>query len=164
MQSEEQNRKRGAEGGLQAPSLSIPWRDQMNTVTEQVGQEIFNSMDLEKLALSLWEGGGLREYRSEGIHQLLQSLLMKERALYLQTNSKDVGNGFCPPRTIYQGTVPMDISVPRTRAGFYPPSLPKYQRHLTEPYRQLLRDVLLGTKSFAEVGRTVRRLGRPYTP
>jgi len=164
MQSEEQNRKRGAEEGLQAPSLSIPWSNQMHTGTEQVGQEIFNSIDLEKLALSLSEGGGLREYLSEGIHQLLQSLLLKERALYLQTNSKDVGNGFCPPRTIYHGTVPMEFSVPRTRAGFYPPSLPKYQRNLTEPYRQLLRDLLLGTKSFAELGRTVRRLGLPYTP
>lgn len=164
MQNEQQNRKRGAEGELQTPSLSIPWSNQMNTVTQPVGQEIFNSIDLEKWALSLSEGGGLREYLSEGIHQLLQSLLLKERALYLQTNSKDVGNGFCPPRTIYHGTVPMDISVPRTRAGFYPPSLPKYQRNLTEPYRQLLRDLLLGTKSFAELGRTVRRLGLPYTP
>ena len=164
MQSERQNRKRGAEEGLQTPSLSIPWSDQMSTVTQPVGQEIFNSIDLEKLALSLSEGGGLREYLSEGIHQLLQSLFMKERALHLQMNSEDVGNGFCPPRTIYNGTVPMDISVPRTRAGFYPPSLPKYQRNLAEPYRQLLRDLLLGTKSFAELGRTVRRLGLPYTP
>ena len=109
MQSEEQNRKRGAEGGLQAPSLSIPWSNPMNTVTQPVGQEIFKSIDLEKLALSLSEGGGLREYLSDGIHQLLQSLLMKERALYLQTNPEDVGNGFCPPRTIYNGTVPMEF-------------------------------------------------------
>lgn len=136
----------------------------MHTGTEQVGQDIFNTIDLEKLALSLWGGGGLREYLSEGIHQLLQSLLMKERALYLQTNSKEVGNGFCPPRTIDHGRVPMEFSVPRTRAGFYPPSLPKDQRNLREPYRQLLRDLWLGTKSFAELGRRVRRLGLPYTP
>ena len=123
----------------------------MNTVTEQARQEIVNSMDAEKLILSLSEGGGLREYLSEGIHQLVQSLLRKERALYLQTNSEEVGNGFCPPRTLYQGTVPMGVSAPRTRGGFYPPSLPKYPRPLTEPYRQLLRDLLLGTKSFAEL-------------
>ena len=142
MQNEQQNRKRGAEGGLPTPSLSIPWSDRMNTVSEHTGQEIFNSIDSETWKMSLSQGEGLREYLSEGIHQLLQSLFMKERALHLQMNSEDVGNGFCPPRTIYNGTVPMDISVPRTRAGFYPPSLPKYQRNLAEPYRQLLRDLL----------------------
>ena len=164
MQSEQQNRKRGAEGGLPTPSLSIPWSDRMNTVSEHAGQEILNSMDRETWKMSLSEGEGLREYLSEGIHQLLQSLLMKERALHLQANPEDVGNGFCPPRTLYNGTMPMEISVPRTRADFYPPSLSKYRRKLTEPYRQLLRDLLLGAKSFSELGRTIRRMGLPYTP
>jgi hypothetical protein len=161
MQNEPQNRKRGAEGGLPTPSLSIPWRDQLNTVTQPGGQEIFNSTEIEKLILSRSEGRGLRAYLSEGIPHLLQSLLLKERVLYLPTNSKEVGTGFCPPRTISQGTAPMDISAPRTRAGFYPPSRPKHRRKLTEPYRPLLRDLLLGTKSFSELGRTVRRLGLP---
>ena len=112
----------------------------MNTGTEQVGQGIFNS-----IALS-------------------QSLLMKERALHLQATSRDVGNGFRPPRTIYNGTAPMDMRKPHIRADFYPPSLPKYQKTLKDPYQQLLRYLLLGVKSFSELGRTVRRLGLPYTP
>ena len=86
----------------------------------------------------------------------MNTVFMKERALHLQANPEDVGNGFCPPRTLYNETMPMEISVPRTRADFYPPSLSKDRRKLTEPYRQLLRDLWLGAKSFAELGRTIR--------
>lgn len=61
MQSEPQNRKRGAEEGLPTPSLSIPGRDRMNTASEPTGQEIFNSIDSETGKMSRSKGEGLRE-------------------------------------------------------------------------------------------------------
>ena len=42
--------------------------------------------------------------------------------------------------------------------------LPKYQRHLPEAYQQLLRNLLLGARSFSAARRTLQALGLGYSP
>jgi len=53
---------------------------------------------------------------------------------------------------------------PRTRQGFYPAVLPKHQRYLPEAYQQLLRNILLGARSFSAARRTLQALGLGYSP
>ncbi len=101
---------------------------------------------------------------ADGLRRLAQTILNHERTTYLATHPEDVGNGFAPPRVIHWRTTPLTIAVPRTRGGFYPESLTRYQRTLPDAHGQFLRDLLFHAKSFSELARTVRRLGLPFAP
>lgn len=101
---------------------------------------------------------------ADGLRRLAQTILNHERTAYLATHPEDVGNGFAPPRVIHWRTTPLTIAIPRTRGGFYPESLTRYQRTLPDAHGQFLRDLLLHAKSFNELARTVRRLGLPFSP
>ncbi|MDB6033012.1 MAG: transposase, partial [Verrucomicrobiales bacterium] len=46
----------------------------------------------------------------------------------------------------------------------YPAILPKHQRYLPEAYQQLLRNILLGARSFSAARRTLQALGLGYSP
>lgn len=99
-----------------------------------------------------------------GLSVVLNSALKKERELHLEDHPQDRGNGYAPKRTLKIGTTAVELERPRTREGFYPAVLPKHQRHLPEAYQQLLRNLLLGARSFNAARRTLQALGLGYSP
>lgn len=99
-----------------------------------------------------------------GLSQVLNRALKKERDLHLEDHPQDRGNGYAPKRTLQIGTTAVELERPRTREGFYPAVLPKHQRHLPEAYQQLLRNILLGARSFNAARRTLQALGLGYSP
>ncbi len=99
-----------------------------------------------------------------GLSHVLNTSLQKERQFHLQDHPEDRANGFAPTRTLQVGSTTVQLDRPRTRQGFYPALLPKHQRHLPEAYQQLLRNILLGAKSFNAARRTLQALGLGYCP
>ena len=99
-----------------------------------------------------------------GLAQVLKGTLQRERQLHLNDHPEDRANGYAPKRTLHVGTTPVTLERPRTRQGFYPAILPKHQRHLPEAYQQLLRNILLGARSFNAARRTLQALGLGYSP
>ncbi len=99
-----------------------------------------------------------------GLSHVLNSVLKKERHLHLEDHPQDRANGYAPRRALKMGTTTVELERPRTRQGFYPAVLPKHQRHLPEAYQQLLRNILLGARSFNAARRTLQALGLGYCP
>jgi putative transposase len=99
-----------------------------------------------------------------GLAHVLNSALKKERHFYLEDHPQDRANGYAPKRTLTVGTTAIELERPRTREGFYPAVLPKHQRYLPEAYQQLLRNILLGARSFNAARRTLQALGLGYSP
>jgi putative transposase len=98
-----------------------------------------------------------------GLSHVLHTALKKERQFHLDNHPQDRANGYAPTRTLKIGTTAVPVDRPRTRQGFYPAVLPKHQRHLPEAYQQLLRNILLGARSFSAARRTLRALGLGYS-
>ena len=110
-------------------------------------------------------GFDLKGYLLEGLSNVLNKATSIERDLYLNDHPNDSGNGFSPKRDIKMGTSPISTLVPRTRSGdFYPSLLTKYERTLPEDYEFILRKLLLNSKSFSAVKRTIQSLNLPYRP
>ena len=99
-----------------------------------------------------------------GLTHVLKGVLQRERQFYLEDHPQDRANGYAPKRTLNIGTTAVELHRPRTRQAFYPAVLPKHQRHLPEAYQQLLRNVLLGARSFTAARRTLQALGLGYSP
>jgi transposase-like protein len=98
-----------------------------------------------------------------GLSHVLSGALKKERQFHLEDHPQDRANGYAPKRTLKVGTTTVELERPRTREGFYPALLPKHQRHLPEAYQQLLRNILLGARSFNAARRTLQALGLGYS-
>jgi putative transposase len=99
-----------------------------------------------------------------GLSHVLNAVLNRERQLHLEDHPEDRGNGYAPRRVLKVGSTSVPLARPRTREGFYPAVLPKHQRYLPEAYQQLLRNILLGARSFAAARRTLQALGLGYSP
>lgn len=99
-----------------------------------------------------------------GLSHVLNSVLKKERRFHLEDHPDDRANGYAPKRTLKVGTTNVELERPRTREGFYPAVLPRHQRYLPEAYQQLLRNILLGARSFNAARRTLQALGLGYSP
>ncbi len=99
-----------------------------------------------------------------GLSHVLNAALQKERQFHLADHPQDRANGYAPKRTLKMGTTTVELERPRTREAFYPAVLPKHQRHLPEAYQQLLRNILLGARSFNAPRRTLQALGLGYSP
>src|SRR5438270_4018083 len=99
-----------------------------------------------------------------GLSHVLNTALSKERQFHLQDHPEDRANGYAPKRFLRVGATKVELDRPRTRQGFYPAVLPKHQRHLPEAYQQLLRNILLGARSFSAARRTMQALGLGYSP
>lgn len=99
-----------------------------------------------------------------GLAHVLKGALNRERELHLEEHPQDRANGYAPKRTLHIGTTAVSLERPRTRQGFYPAVLPKHQRHLPEAYQQLLRNILLGARSFNAARRTLQALGLGHSP
>jgi len=99
-----------------------------------------------------------------GLAHVLKGALQRERQFHLADHPADRANGYAPKRTLKLGTTAVSLERPRTRQGFYPAVLPKHQRYLPEAYQQLLRNLLLGARSFSAARRTLQALGLGYSP
>jgi len=99
-----------------------------------------------------------------GLAHVLKGALKRERDFHLEQHPQDRANGYAPQRTLRVGTTAVSLERPRTRQGFYPTILPKHQRYLPEAYQQLLRNILLGARSFSAARRTLQALGLGYSP
>jgi len=108
--------------------------------------------------------GDLPQLLEAGLSQVLRGVLKRERQMHLQEHPEDRANGYAPKRTLRIGTTAVPLERPRTRQGFYPAVLPKHQRYLPEAYQQLLRNILLGARSFSAARRTLQALGLGYSP
>jgi len=105
----------------------------------------------------------LQDFLTDGLSQLLHSSLQLQRKIHLDHSPGDRANGYAPQRTIHLGTTPIELQIPRSRNGFYPPILPKYQRHVCDTYADLLRQILMQAKSFKSAVRTLHSLGLGYS-
>jgi transposase-like protein len=99
-----------------------------------------------------------------GLSHVLGAALRRERQFHLEDHPEDRANGYAPQRTLKLGPTSVQLDRPRTRQGFYPSVLPKHQRYLPEAYQQLLRNILLGARSFSAAKRTMQALGLGYSP
>src|SRR3984893_13939175 len=99
-----------------------------------------------------------------GLSHVLNTALKRERHFHLEDHPEDRANGYAPKRTLKVGSTSVQLDRPRTREGFYPAVLPKHQRYLPEAYQQLLRNILLGARSFNAARRTLQALGLGYSP
>jgi len=105
----------------------------------------------------------LQDFLTDGLSQLLNSSLQLQRKIHLDHSPEDRANGYAPTRTIHMGTTPLEVQIPRSRNGFYPPILPKYQRYVSDTYADLLRQILMQAKSFKSAVRTLQSLGLGYS-
>lgn len=105
----------------------------------------------------------LKDFFIENMNELVNKQFLKEREFYLNNNPDDKANGFCPERPFQIGTMPISMNIPRSRNGFYPAILPKYQRYLPDDYQELLYQILLGATSFSSALRTMKGLGFSYS-
>jgi transposase-like protein len=99
-----------------------------------------------------------------GLTHVLNGVLNRERQFHLEDHPEDRANGYAPRRSLKVGSTSVPLDRPRTREGFYPAVLPKHQRYLPEAYQQLLRNILLGARSFNAARRTLQALGLGYSP
>lgn len=106
-------------------------------------------------------GSGLPEL---GLRELLGMLLsmlgQAERRAYLAHTDSDKGNGSYE-RSAMVGSIPVDLSVPRTRSGeFRPRSLPPpYERGYSEEAQSLLLGLLTSARSVNAAKLALRNMG-----
>lgn len=96
------------------------------------------------------------------ISEFLNKTFLQEREFYLNDNKNDRANGYLPDRNIKYGTEDINISIPRTRKGFYPNSINKYQKAVNDDYLDLLRKLILNCKNIKSLKLQAKSLGMPY--
>jgi transposase-like protein len=126
-------------------------------------EEFMQQLAEDPLLKPLTSPADLRNYLEAGFSALLNTTLLKERALFLEQHPGDRANGFAPTRQLHVKTTPVSVERPRTREGFYPVFLPKHQRHIPESYQELLEQILLESKSFDSALRTLQAMGLSYS-
>ena len=91
---------------------------------------------------------------------MLSSLGHAERRKYLAHTPADKGNG-AYPRSLQVGSIPLDITVPRTRNGAFRPSIlpPPYQRDYPAETQTLLLALLASSRSLNAAKAALRKLG-----
>jgi len=141
--------------------MNNPNRD-FTCVQERL-QQFFEDIDNHELLSSLLSPSDLQNFIQQGIAKMLASHLQKERDFYLKQNPNDRANGYAPTRTFHFKTMPINIDRPRSRDGFYPNILPKYGRHLSTDYQQLLSNILLEARSFKSALATMKHLNMGYS-
>lgn len=96
----------------------------------------------------------------ELLGMMLSSLGEAERRAYLAQNQEDKGNGHYP-RSVWMGSIPVDVEVPRTRRGaFRPICLPAlYQRGYPEETQNLLLGLLTSSRSINAAKAALKQMG-----
>jgi len=134
----------------------------MNVVQDHV-DEIMQQLVGDPILSALASPSDLQGYLQTGFSALLNATLLKDRALYLEHHAEDRANGFAPARELQVKTTPVMVTRPRTRDGFFPAFLPKYQHHIPADYQELLEQILLEAKSFRAALRTLQTMGLSYS-
>src|SRR5881394_1764361 len=91
---------------------------------------------------------------------MLSSVGVAERQAYLERMGEDKANGFYD-RAVQVGSLPLEIRVPRTRAGdFRPASLPaSYERGYREQVQNLLLGLLSSSRSLNSAKDALQKMG-----
>jgi transposase-like protein len=119
--------------------------------------------DLQEQVERARSAGGLEQLSTtQLLGLLLDSLFRAERATYLERAEDDKGNGVYD-RAVNVGSLPVEVEVPRTRAGeFRPSNLPgPYQRGYDDAARDLLLRVAASSRSLNATKEALRGLGLP---
>jgi putative transposase len=107
--------------------------------------------------------GGLGEMSLRPLlSMLLSSVFEAERRQYLQQAPEDKGNG-AYGRRLNLGSMPLNVSVPRTRSGrFRPATLPqRYQRSYPEEIQSVLFSLMSSSRSLSAAKDGLRKMGLP---
>jgi putative transposase len=134
----------------------------MNVVQDHV-DEMMQQLVGDPILSALASPSDLQGYLQTGFSALLNATLLKDRALYLEHHAEDRANGFAPARELQVKTTPVMVTRPRTRDGFFPAFLPKYQHPVPADYQELLEQILLEAKSFRAALRTLQTMGLSYS-
>jgi transposase-like protein len=107
--------------------------------------------------------GGLAELNLRELLGLtLSSLASAERTTWLSSRPEDKGNGRYE-RSLVMGSMPLSVSVPRTRSGEFRPSLlpERYQRGYPEETQGLLLGLLASSRSIGAAKAALSKMGLP---
>ena len=97
------------------------------------------------------------------LSHILNSLMTKERDLFIQNNPSSVKNGFYQRKDFSIGSIPIPLSIPRTRDSiFFPSILPKYSRTLPDMYKNLISSLILSSQSINSLKLTLSSLNLPF--
>ena len=95
---------------------------------------------------------------------ILNSIMIKERELFLNHNPSSK-NGFYNRKNFYINSIPIPISIPRTRdSSFFPSIIPKYSRVIPDDYKNLVEALILSSKSINYLKLTLSKLNLPFKP
>ena len=109
----------------------------------------------------------VKDFHAESLLQvlltsLLNAIMRREREMHLE-QVDDTKNGFYK-RNFSIGSIPLILSIPRTRnSTFFPSILPKYSRTLPEEYRKLVEALLLSSRSIQSLKIALSELNLPYS-
>jgi len=93
---------------------------------------------------------------------ILNSIMIKERELFLNHNPSSK-NGFYNRKNFYINSIPIPISIPRTRdSSFFPSIIPKYSRVIPDDYKNLVEALILSSKSINYLKLTLSKLNLPF--
>ncbi|MCX7725553.1 MAG: IS256 family transposase [Chitinispirillaceae bacterium] len=103
------------------------------------------------------------EVKSSILPIILNTIMKEEREIHLQHNQNDYANGF-HNKTLFLNQQPIDVKVPRTRSSnFFPTSIPKYSRIISDEYSNLIESLLLSSKSLQSLKLSLKKLNLPYS-
>jgi transposase-like protein len=132
------------------PKSNVSQNSQPASASESLESEI------DRLLAAGLENFSVREL----LGMMLSAAGQAERRSYLSETTGDKGNGGYE-RSLYVGSIPVDVRVPRTRTGnFRPASLPPpYQRGYSEEIQALLLGVLSSARSINAAKTALRKMG-----
>jgi transposase-like protein len=121
---------------------------------------------LEEIVKNLWEAKtkGTKPVLSQLLQSLINAIMLKERELFLKNHPENSANGFYH-RNLYLSFGNLDLKVPRVRIGhsFRPAILPERWKRIDKDYEELLIAMLANGYSKAQIQRTLKKLGLPYS-
>ncbi len=118
---------------------------------------------LEEMIKRIWaaKAKGGKPILSELLESIINAIMLKERELFLKKHPENTANGFYP-RNLYLSFGNLQLKVPRVRIGhsFRPAILPE---RVDKDYEELLIAMLANGYSKAQIQRTLKKLGLPYS-
>jgi len=130
---------------------------------QDVEEYIQNQLSKDENVKAIFGSQTLSELIKQSVNQEVHNFIMKEREIHQSNHPESIANGFAPSRKLSLGTFPIEINRPRTRDDFYPSILPKYQRVISDEYRDLVYSIVLGAKNFNSIRSSLKALNLPYS-
>ena len=121
---------------------------------------------LEEMIKRIWDAKakGGKPIFSELPESIINAIMLKERELFLKKHPENTANGFYP-RNLYLSFGNLQLKIPRVRIGhsFRPAILPERWKRVDKDYEELLIAMLANGYSKAQIQRTLKKLGLPYS-